>query len=730
MCIDYKNLNSACPKDAYPLPEIDQKVDSLAPFRFKCFLDAYKGYHQIPMAEDGEEKTAFITDIGTFCYTKMPFGLKNAGATYQRLMDKVFEPQNGKNLEIYVDDLVIKSHDETNLLADIAETFLSLKESQIMLNPGKCSFGVEEGKFLGVMVTKEGFRANPEKVSAITRMTSPSSIKEVQALNGRLVAINRFLAKHAERSLPFIQTLKNCLNKAQFQWTDQAEEAFQQLKLYLAKLPTLMAPEEKEKLTAYIATTDADVSAVLMVERKGVQTPIYYVSRVLTDPETMYSLLEKLTLALVHASRRLRRYFQAHPVEILTNFPIQQVLKKPELSGRLAKWAVELGALSLEYKPRTALKGQVIADFLAEIPEGREIEITNDLAIAEIQTKTPQWWSLYTDGASSMEGSGAGLMLLSPEGVEITYAVKLNFKSTNNEAEYEALLAGLRLAVTMKAQHIRAHVDSLLVANQVNKIYEAKGKMMIEYLKKTKEMMLQFQECSIEHIPRSQNRKADALSKLASVQFAHLAKEIRVQTLDKPSICTEEISHLEDVGWTWMTPLMAYLKEGILPENRAEALKLRTKALQYQLVDNRLYRRTFLGPLLRCVGQKDAELLVEEVHEGSCGMHAGPRMIVAKLMNIGYYWPGMHVTAVQTLRRCLSCQKHAPKTLKPKNDLIPVTGAWPFQKWGIDIVGQFSEAPRRIKFLIAPWITLPNGWKLRQSQQLPPPRLRNLCGII
>ncbi|KAI3794811.1 hypothetical protein L1987_37450 [Smallanthus sonchifolius] len=417
------------------------------------------------MAENDEEKTAFITDIGVFCYTKMPFGLKNARATYQTLMDKVFAPQIGKNLEIYVDDLVIKSHTEMDLLADIKETFKRLKESRIMLNPGKCSFGVEEGKFLDIMITKEGFRANPDKFSTITRTPSPSSLRDVQSLNGRLVAINRFLAKHAERYLPFVQTLKNCIGKEQFQWTDQAEDAFQQLKLYLAKLPTFTAPIAKEKLKVYIAA--ADVAAVSYSWSRGTK---------------------------------------------------------------------------LEYKSRTAVKGQVIADFLAEIPEGRETKITCDPVIATIHDETPQWWCLYTDGASSVEGSGAGLMLLSIEGVEITYAIKLNFKSTNNKAEYEALLAGLRMAVTMKAQYIQAHVDSFLVANQVNNIYEAK-------------------ECNVKHIPRSQNRKADALIKLASVQFAHLEKEIRVQALENHSVQVKEISHIVDNCWTWITPLVAYLKE-------------------------------------------------------------------------------------------------------------------------------------------------------------------------
>ncbi|GKB19792.1 reverse transcriptase domain-containing protein [Tanacetum coccineum] len=163
MCVDFKDLNKACPKDGYPLPEIDWKVESLCGFPFKCFLDAYKGYHQIQMAEEDEEKTAFITNQGIFCYTKMPFGLRNAGATYQRLVDKTFHGQIGRNLEVYVDDLVIKSRTEDEIVRDIEETFKTLRKINMKLNPKKCTFGVEEGMFLGYQVNTKGIRICPDK---------------------------------------------------------------------------------------------------------------------------------------------------------------------------------------------------------------------------------------------------------------------------------------------------------------------------------------------------------------------------------------------------------------------------------------------------------------------------------------------------------------------------------------------------------------------------------------
>ncbi|GJX03594.1 reverse transcriptase domain-containing protein [Tanacetum coccineum] len=181
MCVDFTNLNKACPQDCYPLLKIDWKVESLCGYPFKCLLDVYKGYHQIQMAELDEEKMAFHTPHGVYCYTKMSFGFKNAGATYQRLVDKSFKKLVGWNLEVYVNDLVIKSHTEAELLKDIEETFRTLRKINMKLNPKKCTFGAVEGMFLGYMVGPEGIKPCPEKIEAMLQLPSPRTIKEVHS---------------------------------------------------------------------------------------------------------------------------------------------------------------------------------------------------------------------------------------------------------------------------------------------------------------------------------------------------------------------------------------------------------------------------------------------------------------------------------------------------------------------------------------------------------------------
>ncbi|GKF91899.1 reverse transcriptase domain-containing protein [Tanacetum coccineum] len=168
------------------------------------------------MAKEDEEKTMFITSQGIFCYTKMSFGLRNARATYQRLVDKEFYKQIGRNLKVYVDDLVIKSRTEDEIVRDIEEMFKTLREINTKLNPKKCTFGVEEGMFLGYKVNTKGLKVCPDKVDAVLSLPSPKCLKDVQKLNRNLASLNRFLAKSAEKSLPFFKTLKNARRKVIF----------------------------------------------------------------------------------------------------------------------------------------------------------------------------------------------------------------------------------------------------------------------------------------------------------------------------------------------------------------------------------------------------------------------------------------------------------------------------------------------------------------------------------
>jgi len=363
-CVDFSDLNKACPKDSFPLPRIDQLVDATAGHELLSFMDAYSGYNQIPMFHRDEEHTSFITDRGLYCYKVMPFGLKNAGATYQRLVNKMFADQIGRTMEVYVDDMLVKSRGSSDHVADLKAMFDVLRKYRMKLNPLKCAFGVKSGKFLGFMVSSRGIEANPEKVQALLDMKSPRKPKDVQKLTSCIAALNRFISKSTDKCIPFFDTLRG---SKPFQWTEECEHAFQQLKAHLGRPPLLSKPMEGEVLSLYLAVSEHAVSSVLVREEDKVQMPVYYTSKRLLDAETRYPQMEKLALALVITSRKLRHYFQAHSVQVLTNQPLRQVLQKPDASGRLLKWSIELSQFEVDYKPRMAIKGQALADFVAEV---------------------------------------------------------------------------------------------------------------------------------------------------------------------------------------------------------------------------------------------------------------------------------------------------------------------------------------------------------------------------
>ncbi|GJW03159.1 reverse transcriptase domain-containing protein [Tanacetum coccineum] len=261
-----------------------------------------------------------------------------------------------------------------------------------------------------------------------------------------------------------------------------------------------------------------------MTERGTVQTPVYFVSRALQGPELNYTLMEKLVLALVLAANRLRRCFQAHLIVVITDQPIKQIISRLDVAGRLQKWSIMLGEHNITYRPRTSMKGQILLDFLVEKPDE-----------APPDTRWPN-----TD------------------------------KPRGN---------GVYLRAKMGVCNVHVSVDSKLVANQVLGTYVTKEENMVKYLEKAKSLISSFANFSISQVPRSKNKKADALSKITSTSFAHLSKQVLVKVLKENSIQEEEVATVvEEEGPTWMTPIMEYLKDGTLPDDRKEASKLRIKA--------------------------------------------------------------------------------------------------------------------------------------------------------
>lgn len=340
-------------------------------------------------------------------------------------------------------------------LENLVKVFKILRHHKLHLNAAKCAFGMGSRKFLGYMKTCRRIEVNPDQIRAIQQLSSLSNQKEMQKLTWMIIALNRFVFKSADRCKPFFQLLRKWKG---FQWTEKCDDAFQSLKLCLARPSILSSLEPSEDLYMYLAMSEHAVSAVLIRVQDRVQRLVYYVNKTLLDSETQYLPLEKMALALVHATRKLLHYFQAHIVYVLTQHPLQVLLRMSDFTGRIAKWGARLRFFDVRYKPGNAIKGQVLADFVAEF-----IPLVDDAhRVCQVSIRP---WKVYVDGASNAHRAGIGILLKSSKGIKLEHSLKLGFQASNNEAGYKALVAGLRVARKLGAMEVEIYSDSRLVMN-------------------------------------------------------------------------------------------------------------------------------------------------------------------------------------------------------------------------------------------------------------------------
>jgi hypothetical protein len=348
----------------------------------------------------------------------------------------------GLTVKVYVDDIVVKTKRGSTLVEDLTLVFDKLRATCTKLNPDKCVFGVSAGKLLGFLVSHRGIEANPEKIRAIETMRPPARIKDVLKLAGSLAALSRFISRPAERALPFFKLLRK---SGPFSWTKEAERAFQELKQHLVSLPILVAPEPGESLYLYIAAATEAVIMVLVTERtvqqpqgsqqvppgegggptttmlmegqefedsgpttgvRTIQKPVYYVSEVLHEAKARYLEMHKLIYVVLVASRKLRHYFQAHRVVVVTSYPLRAILHNSNATGNIAKWVAELAEFQLEFQPRHAVKSQVLADFIVEwtpspsTPRGPDPDLDPTPTEPRAPVFTEPHWTLFFDGSA------------------------------------------------------------------------------------------------------------------------------------------------------------------------------------------------------------------------------------------------------------------------------------------------------------------------------------------
>ncbi|SPT19004.1 unnamed protein product [Triticum aestivum] len=370
---------------------------------------------------------------------KIPLDPENPERFAVRCMKKCILKQLGRNAHVYVDDIVVKTEKRDTLLEDLKETFANLRRFKIKLNPEKCVFGVPAGQLLGFLVSERGIECNPVKIKAIERIEIPTKFRDIQKFTGCLASLNRFISRLGEKALPLYRLMKKSTH---FEWNDQADQACHELKKMLTTPPVLAAPTEKEPILLYIAATSRN-----------------------------YPHYQKMCYGVYFAAKKLKPYFQEHPITVVCTAPLAEIIGSRDASGRVAKWAIVLAPYTIFYQPRTAIKSQALADFLVDWAE------TQYLPPAPDSTH----WRMHFDGSKMRTGLGAGIVLTSPKGDKLRYTLQIHFAASNNVAEYKALIHGLRLAKELGIRRILCYGDSDLVVQQSSGDWDAKDANMASY---------------------------------------------------------------------------------------------------------------------------------------------------------------------------------------------------------------------------------------------------------
>jgi ribonuclease HI len=465
---------------------------------------------------------------------------------------------------------------------------------------------------------------------------------------GCLAALSRFISRLGEKGLPLYRLLRKA---ERFTWTPEAEEALGNLKALLTNAPILVPPVAGENLLIYVAATTQVVCAAVIVERREeghallIQRPVYFISEVLSETKVRYPQIQKLLYAVILTRRKLRHYFESHPVTVVSSFPLGEIIQCREASGRITKWAVELMGETLSFAPRKAIKSQVLADFLAEW-------VDTQLPTAPIQTEL---WTMYFDGSLMKTGAGAGLLFISSLEKHVCYVIRLHFLTSNNVAEYKALVNGLRVTVELGVRRLNARGDSQLVIDQVMENSHCRDRKMEAYCDEVLRLEDKFYGLELNHVARRYNETVDELAKIASGRttvppnvFSRDIYQPSVKLNDAPepegTSAQPEVPsadegealriEIEQNGVTpnlnWKTPYLEYLLREELPLDKAEARRLARRAKSFVLLgdEKELYHRSPSGILQRCVSIAQGQELLQEIHSRACGHHAAPRALV------------------------------------------------------------------------------------------------------
>ncbi|PKI51044.1 hypothetical protein CRG98_028569, partial [Punica granatum] len=421
---------------------------------------------------------------------------------------------------------------------------IDVLEYKLRLNPAKCTFGARSGKLLGFVVSERGIEVDLDKVKAIKDLPPPSTVREVRGFLGRLNYIARFIANLTDKCQPLFRLLRK---NAAIEWDRECQNAFDVIKAYLVQPPVLVPPVPNRPLILYLTVRRQSLGCMLGQEDESTHTEraIYYLSEKFTEGESNYSEIEKMCCALVWVMQRLRQYTLYHTIHLLSKAnPLRYLLDCPSSMTNIAKWRCQLTEYDIEYVFRTSIKGQAIADHLAEFPIEDDTPINSDFpdeGILQVDDEEDEpTWKMYFDGAVNSVGSGVGAVLISPDGHHYPVAAKVDFSCTNNMAEYEVCILGLQVAIDFKVKELEVFGDSMLTIFQTLGQWKTKDAKLIPYHEYLEELTKSFEKISFTYTPRTKNQFADALATLASmasITKGNLIEPLEIEIAKGPTYC-------------------------------------------------------------------------------------------------------------------------------------------------------------------------------------------------
>ncbi|MCO5552581.1 hypothetical protein L7F22_006094 [Adiantum nelumboides] len=596
----------------------------------------------------------------------MPFGLTNAPATFQRFMNHEFQAFFGKSIRVYIDDFCIYSSKALHV-QKVEEGLQRLNGFGGQLNPNKCHIGEDEVILLGHKNSQRGIEVDPAKAKALLELPSPKSIKEVTSFMQKVKYMARFIHLASE----LLHPLQKLTQQVEFAWSEDLEEYFKSIKMVLSELPTLMPPCWDFPFFVNPSVGAKSIGAILLQQdpQSSRMRPVYFTSRVTTNIEKGYSEAELMMLSLIFAVRKFRSYLLTKPFVILTSENLLPwVSSQMTMSPRISKWLMELQSYEYTFKATSSSTTKVLSNA----------------------------YTLFFDGAfrRATGKAGGGLVLVNQEGeMVMKERVTLNGSTSNNEAEYDVLISGLKICLAQKIRRLMVKGDALLIVKQILGIWTCKNERLRTKVTSIRKLFSQFEEVQLYHIPRKENEDADLLAQQA------------ISNQDKSHVVIAAIA-LKDpqyAGMESLTPVVNYILEGEFPKEftTGQRRKLIKQARTFLWLEGALYQKGKDLVCRRVPSTNEIPKILKGLHEKACGGHFSHELTLKKVLLAGYVWPSMHADVQHWCRSCHNCQVNGNKRLLygPRQAVI---ANGPFEKWGIDAMGPLPRtANGKLYILVA-----------------------------